>query len=302
MKQRLRSIVDSVGLGVPARLAARTVRAAKHRGVRVVGRIRGVLGRLADLPRARRWRRALAAELASPREPEVLIGDPSPDAQLVVMCLWKRPELIDDILNHVDSQTRVKPLRLILWNNNLETSDWNRERIGEFRPNGALQSVEYVDSPTNLMGMARFVSTRNALLAGHKGSTVITLDDDEDIPDDFFATLIERGGSDRVAGWWACLIHGTYWERTELLEDRAEANYVGTGGAIWPARIVDDMTFFTTIPSRFRTIEDLWASVWALKRGWRLTKVAADIQFVLRERDQGHVIHDLKTDFYERLR
>lgn len=152
------------------------------------------------------------------------------------------------------------------------------------------------------MGMARFVAVRNAGLAGHRSTTAITLDDDEKIPGDFFANLVERSGPDKVVGWWACRIHGSYWQRTELGEDRAEADYVGTGGAIWPVSIVDDLAFFTKIPLRFRMIGDLWASDRALERGWQLSKVAAEVQFVLRERDQGHRIRDLKADFYECLR
>ena len=228
-----------------------------------------------------------------------MCGAKDNDAVLVVMCLWQRPERLPDILPMLADQ-QGPPIRLVLWNNNPGTATENRRIVTEFGARGTLSSVEYIDSPSNLLGMARFVVIRAAVRGGYSLPFAITLDDDQAVPADFVATLAARGGPETVAGWWACSIHGTYWERVELHDDGAAADYVGTGGSVWPVAIADD-SFFRDIPLRFRMIEDLWASVTAKRRGWALTKVASDVHFVLRERDQVYGMEDRKTEFYAYL-
>ncbi len=249
-----------------------------------------------ELPTALRWRLSLAYELRWERKPAVKCGTTDNDSLLVVMCLWKRPERLPDILSMLAHQ-QGPPIRLVLWNNNPDTAAENRRIVAEFGARGALSSIEYIDSPFNLLGMARFVVIRAAVKSGYSLPFAITLDDDQVVPTDFVATLAARGGPESVAGWWACSIHGTYWERVELRDDGARADYVGTGGAVWPVAIAD-ASFCRDIPLRYRMIEDLWASVTAQRRGWDLTKVASDVHFDLRERDQVFGMEDRKTDFY----
>lgn len=229
-------------------------------------------------------------------------GTRNDDALLVVMCLWKRPERLPDILKLIAGQVGTRGIRLVLWNNNAETAAENRRIVKDFGVQGALTSVEYIDSPSNLMGMARFVVIRAAAQTGYSLPYAVTIDDDQDFPKNFVATLDARGGPDRVAGWWACSIHGSYWERVELQKDGEVADYVGTGGAVWPVSMSNDLAFFRDIPLRYRMIEDLWASVWATRHDWPLTKVVADVTFALRERDQVYGIEDRKTEFYALLK
>lgn len=240
-------------------------------------------------------------EIAAPFRPSVVAGTPQPDSVAVVMCLWARPERLPHILSELASQAGVPGIRLVLWNNNASEATHNRQIIDGFGIQGAITSIEYHDSPHNILGMARFIVARGLASVGYTLPFVITLDDDQRVGPSFVKGLLDRATPGRVVGWWACSIHGGYWERVELKEDLARADYVGTGGAIWPVALVDDDSFFTELPLRYRMIEDLWASDYALRHGISLAKYDASVEFVLRERDQVYGIEDRKSEFYRYL-
>lgn len=295
------AVIERLRLGAVARRLLRLARRARAKADAARTSSTRRLTWYRELPKALRWRRAIARELRVARAPSVACGKRNNEAALVVMCLWQRPERLPHILQMLADQHITQGIRLVLWNNNPESAAEGRATVANFGTQGALSSVDYIDSPINLLGMARFIVIRAAVRDGYGLPFAITLDDDQDVQADFVSTLAARGGPDRVAGWWACSIHGTYWERVELQQDGERADYVGTGGAVWPVSMAMDLRFFRDIPLRYRMIEDLWASVWAVRKGWPLTKLVADVRFVLRERDQVYGIEDRKSAFYSYL-
>ena len=243
----------------------------------------------------------MQSELALPSSPALSVGTRDPGALAVVVCLWNRPGRVTDVLRNVASQHGAGPLHLVLWNNNPEHFGSARTQVSAHGLSGALQSIDLFESRSNLLGMGRFVAIRALVNSGYLRSIAITLDDDQDVPPDFAATLAAEAGAQTVSGLWAFDIGETYWSRTQLSDPGASANYVGTGGAAWPVALVEEDAFFTSIPLRFRMIEDLWASFQARAKGWRLIRSATEATFVMQEQDQGHALHRHKTQFYRVL-
>lgn len=242
----------------------------------------------------------MRAALRSPVDVETVFGEVSESSLPIIVCLWNRPERIDDILRLLGAQRSGSRLRLMLWNNAPEHDAHYRGRIAAFGSTstaGALESIEYVSSPRNLGGFARFLLARHARRQGTTSTVFAMLDDDQDVTPDFVAALLEQGGTARYAGVWAWrYLADTHWDRVPA-EVGEDADYVGTGGSICDLAVVDDDRFFTGLPSRFAFLEDQWLSAYARGLGWHLRKVDTPVEFVLHETNQFHGLAELKTEF-----
>jgi hypothetical protein len=231
---------------------------------------------------------------------EPVLSRPAPDAIPLIMCLWNRPERIGDILRELAQQDSPVPLRILFWNNNRSHGTHYRETIRhELRDNGNM-SVEFVDSPVNMGGVARFFLAAKLRRDGYRGSFIM-LDDDEVVPPDFVSLLLAAAGSRTIAGHWAFRQNGSYWNREEVA-DGEPADHVGTGGTICDIDIVQDRRFFSELPTEYAFLEDQWMSHYASVSGWTLKKVKVDISFVLEELNQYHALIPKKDEFYRYLK
>ena len=231
---------------------------------------------------------------------EKIAGTASGSAIPVVMCMWRRPERIETILTMLDGQRGCPPIRLVLWNNDLSNSAYIRAVVRQFSMSGSLESVELYDSSTNVGGVGRFLTIRELRRQGTTGSAIM-IDDDQDVSESFIRDLISVAAPRTISGVWAWRIHGGYWERTQVTRSGDSADYVGTGGCICDSTLVDERHFFKKLPSKFLFMEDIWMSRVAVDLGWSLHMVDTPVSFVLAERDQGHALHQQKTDFYDWL-
>ncbi|RXZ51033.1 hypothetical protein ESP57_04405 [Agromyces fucosus] len=188
---------------------------------------------------------------------------------------------------------------MLFWNNARRQSRHYRNAIARHPLGGAIGSVEFVDSVMNVGGLARFLVFRRLRRSGYDGP-VIMLDDDQVIGRTFLAELVRRYSARSYVGVWAFRQLGGYWHREEL-GDGETATYVGTGGSICDASIVDRADFFSALPARYLFIEDLWLSHRAREAGWRLEKADLEFRFVLSEADQYHGLGDLKEEFHRYL-
>ncbi|MET4639087.1 hypothetical protein [Mycetocola sp. 2940] len=254
---------------------------------------------LTSTPARLRWRSAVDRFARRGISPAILHGTPDPGALPVVVCLWNRPSRIRDLLSQLAGQEAPVPLRVMLWNNQPTNDAHYRAAISALTDAGAIASIEYVSSPTNLGGIARFLAARHARSTGQSGPFVM-LDDDQDISPTFVADLLAAYAPHTYAGWWVWRMDGSYWARTEV-QPGEPANYVGTGGSICDSELVADDRFFSSLPYRYGFLEDIWASAWAQRLGWRMTKVDTDISFVMSELDQAHTLADLKREFFDYL-
>ncbi|WP_445969397.1 hypothetical protein [Agromyces sp. ZXT2-3] len=228
-----------------------------------------------------------------------LAGESTPESLPVVMALWSRPERAREILAELSAQEGSPPLRLCWWNNAPQHDHAYRSAVDALPGIGALAGVEFRSSRVNIGGLARFLVIRRLRRQGYSGPVVL-LDDDQVIGTDFIARLTAGYAPRSVRGVYAFRQHGSYWSR-EPIEDGDAATYVGTGGCVVDAEIVDDPEFFSAIPDRYRFIEDQWMSFRARTRGWTLAKTEAPFEFVLDERNQYHGLIDRKDEFFTYL-
>jgi len=228
----------------------------------------------------------------------VIAGSVRDDALPVVMALWSRPERAPEFLAQLNAQEGVPPLRVMLWNN-APANDEGYRRAAAALPAGAVASVELRSSRTNFGGIVRFFLIAKLRRAGYDGP-VLLLDDDQLIGDDFAAALVARYRPRSIAGVWAFTQRGTYWGRDEVPDD-GPATYVGTGGCVVDATIVDLPGFWHRLPDRFAFVEDQWMSYCARVAGWGLRKADIPVEFVLQERNQHLGLHELKEEFFRFL-
>lgn len=274
-------------------------RTAQRLGLGPVARagLRAARGAREGYTESRRWnayRRHLDRGLTFER----LRGTPSNDALPVVMCLWKRPQRIADVVKQLGEQHGGRRIRLILWNNLAANGDHYRREV-QGLDLGAIESIELYNAPVNVGGIGRFLAMRQIVSSGYDGPFVM-LDDDEDITPAFLDDLLAAYAPRTIAGWWAFSYVETYYQRAALSQGDA-ATYVGTGGAVCDSALVRSDAFFRALPRRYLFLEDMWMSSVAAWNGWRLVKVETPIEFVLRDVDQHHAIFDLKTVFSEHL-
>jgi hypothetical protein len=215
------------------------------------------------------------------------------------MCLWNRPQRIDDILKQLDGQIDGRRVRLMLWNNKPEHSGFYRDRVNAYKSSGSLASVEYAESRRNVGGMGRFFLARKLLHWGYRGSFVM-LDDDQDVTDSFVSSMLKYAKPHTFAGWWAWKYIDSHWNR--IAADPGQiSDYAGTGGSICHIDIVRQKSFFTDLPRRFAFLEDQWTCAYARSRGWSVLKADVEITFVLHETNQFPAFADLKNEFREYL-
>ncbi|GAA3874337.1 hypothetical protein GCM10022381_16430 [Leifsonia kafniensis] len=231
---------------------------------------------------------------------ERVVGKPSADAVPLVMCLWNRPDRIESILEELDRQDSMRPVRVVLWNNKRADRARYRRALAGFTPRSdSTLSVELVGSPINMGGIARFFVASKLRRSGYRGSFIM-LDDDEVVPADFVTRLLDVAGPRIIAGFWAFGLDGSYWNR-QALADGEPADYVGTGGCVCDIDIVAHRDFFSLLPSQYAFMEDQWMSHYAQSRGWTLQKIDLEISFVLDETNQAHGLVYQKEEFYSYL-
>jgi hypothetical protein len=229
-----------------------------------------------------------------------LAGTVDPQAVPVVMCLWNRPQRIDDILRQLDEQSDGRGVRLLLWNNQPADDAHYRDRIAAYRAKGTLRSVEYVQSAQNVGGIGRLFLARRLLRNGYRGHFLM-LDDDQDVTPDFIGSMLRYAAPREYAGWWAYNYIDSHWNRTAT-EPGEIADYAGTGGSVCDVEIVRHSAFFTDLPRRFAFLEDQWLCAYAKSLGWKVRKADVDITFVLHETNQFLAYATLKDEFREYLR
>lgn len=274
--------------------------------VRLVAAGRWFPARGRELSAELRWRRGAPARRRIARTYshildgrinfETVLGSVPENGLAIVVCLWNRPERIEPLLRLVDSQSTARPLRLVLWNNDVANQASYREAISAFVPAGSLSSVELHSSP-NIGGIGRFVAMRELARRGYE-STFVMLDDDQDVSKTFVEDLLASSGDRTIAGVWAWMCTDRYWIRSRAEQPGHPANHIGTGGAACDTALVLSEDFFRKIPSHFLFMEDMWMSRCALNSGWTLVGVDSPVEFVLAHLDQGHAIYDDKERFW----
>lgn len=216
----------------------------------------------------------------------------------VIMCTWKRPDLIGMTLEHLDNQKLAKgqSIELYIWNNNLRIANKLSRRITSYTPTGSLLNVKLHNSLVNIGGFGRFYMAR---AIQSKYQHVIFIDDDESLPTDFISKAQKMQKPKTIASHWAFSMKTGYWDRTSVSGNQ-QANYCGTGGMVLDSSIFLNNELYAC-PLKYWFVEDLWLSLFAVNQGWKLRKLAVDITFIEDGNNQYESMLGKKADFYDYL-
>ncbi|WP_150306940.1 hypothetical protein [Planctomonas psychrotolerans] len=253
--------------------------------------------RVKHTPADLRWRRSIGTILRDgvPVSTSGVWGTDDTATVPMVMCLWNRPQRIDDVLDMLASLEGGTRIRLLLWNNNrADAAVYDRAIRGAAR--GSIASIDLFHSPRNVGGLGRFLASRLLANAGYDGP-VVFLDDDQNVSPTFLTDLLRDYAERSVVAWWGFSLHGSYWRRAEI-EPGSPADHAGTGGTILDVALVRDDRFFSRLPRKFAFVEDQWMTFVAHYKGWRVVKARTSIELVLEETNQYHGLLPLKDEFY----
>lgn len=244
--------------------------------------------------RARRAFRTLAhGRVPAPDHRWGTMGEAKP----VVMCLWRRPELLSRSLAALAAQDVPEGVHLTLWNNDPANDDYYREILGT-AVHGSLRGIDFHSSGTNIGGAARMIVGRVLCAQGYTGPVVL-IDDDQIVGSSFVGELLDRWSPGTFGGTWAWRMHGDYWDRSRATGGQS-ATYVGTGGSVVDAELLADAVLLRRLDSEDLMCEDILLSARAHELGSRVVAIGAEFEFVVDAHDQWHALADAKSVLYER--
>lgn len=219
----------------------------------------------------------------------------------VIMCAWKRIDRLELTLEMLEAQTDKK-FFLCIWNNNFDS----RNDIEKIINNKSYSfQINIHHSNTNIKGFGRFFYAKR-LLDEDNYPFVAFIDDDINFESNLIDQFKKQKQKESVKSFWAFRLKSPgnhYWRRENILPDKKDAHYCGTGGMILDSSIFLNDTFMNEIPEKYKDIEDLWLSFFAsfyLK--WQLSK--ADFPIHLMPDDEHNLyqkIHKKKDEFTMKL-
>lgn len=222
-------------------------------------------------------------------------GAPGRDHVQVVMCLWNRPDRLDDVLRMLRDQSGGHAIDLSLWNNNRRERGLYDSLVAEAELGGALASVRLVHSPFNLGSIGRFYFARE-WNRQKIDRAVVVIDDDQDIPDTFVDAALSSFDPHAVTAFWAFTVHGEYHEREHAAPGDV-IQHIGPGGSVSSSRVYVK-EFFTQLPLRYWFLDDLWLSHWAIENDLELRKLDVAIVFADDDRNQYPALVPLKIEAF----
>ena len=220
--------------------------------------------------------------------------DPQSPRVHVVMCTYARVSRLARTLGQLTSQQGCH-VSLYIWNNNFDLA--SRLRLSIAQAARAIEVFTY-DSRENLGGYGRFLIARDLAAAQRP---VVFIDDDIDLPDTALRSLLAEYAPDQISSFWAYrfdTLHDYFARRR--VRPGMRADYCGTAGTICPSSIFTDPGVFAC-PPRYRMLEDMWLSFYALKWGMGLTASRSGISIVRDGLDSYRRLHDLKNEFFRYL-
>ena len=210
-----------------------------------------------------------------------------PNKILVVMCVWKRFQNIEETLTTLDANNI--PINLCIFNNNYSKKN-------DFITNINKVNVKNIDvnvyhSPDNIRGIGRFVMTHYICKYIHNYDRVFFVDDDQSFDKEFLKSFLNMFDKyENSAIFWFGKIFcdktikedkNPYWspqswstlsvdvpEHIKLIKNSLlientintyHIHYGGTGGCIYPTNVFQSLDIFN-YNEKYRHIEDLTLS------------------------------------------
>lgn len=228
------------------------------------------------------------------------IQESNKDTLKLIMCQWKRTDIIKKVLNKLNKQTDMN-FELYIWNNSKINID--TECKGKF-------NIYIYDSENNIGGMGRFYLT-HYLLKRDSFKYVIFFDDDQLLPDDFVTTCRQFKKEKTAYSWYGRVFYKdqpyTYVKKdnNQIIDYNRlkEFDYGGTGGMIVDTSVFSDDAFYFTMPKEYLFVEDLWLSYYStINMNYKFLKLPVQIKNIKDGKDQYNSLIDLKNIMLEYCR
>jgi GT2 family glycosyltransferase len=212
---------------------------------------------------------------------------------ILIMCIWKRVNNLDKILNCLSTQT-YKNFKLVIWDNTDEKKEVEKI-VSKFKID-----VDVIKSEKNIGGIGRFYAAKQYQ---KNYRTVIFFDDDQLPKDNFIEIMVKNFEPSTVKSRhsYKILSNSDYWNRKKISAGGTNVNYCGTGGMVLDSNIFKYDDLFNC-PIEYTFVEDLWLSFFAQhKLNWKLQSIDAPLDVLEDGKNQFTGLIKKKSDFLKYL-
>lgn len=225
----------------------------------------------------------------------------------IIMCQWKRPELLEQILVSLNNQT-ILDFDLFIWNNNIQISKILENII---KKSQIKFNIYLHNHKTNIGGIARFILAKH-LLNINNYEYILFIDDDQFWKPLVFEKLINLATKKHSFHFYGRIFSNSHnytnsWNNLyspKNIIDSNKLDYGGTGTMIIDSNIfMDDALFYFN--KKYIFIEDLWLSYFSKKfHNYTIidAKISSDIQFTNDDKALYDTIKNLKNEFLNILK
>jgi glycosyltransferase involved in cell wall biosynthesis len=209
----------------------------------------------------------------------------------VIMCVWKRIDGFEKIINQLNGQT-YKNFKLFVWNNNIELKD-GFEKLLQVH---ADFDYEIHHSEKNIGGFGRFYYGQKIRRRPELMDYCVFIDDDQTFGNEILEVFYKERESKTIKSQYGWKFSGlNYYVNRVQKKPGEELHYAGTGGMIMDMSILEDPNLYKC-KDNYWFVEDLWLSFFSNKiHGYKVSKSSA----IIKNGDDQHSLYkrvkDLKT-------
>jgi len=209
----------------------------------------------------------------------------------IVMCVWKRIEGFDIVVNQFNNQT-FKNFKLFVWNNNPEY----RKEFEKILSTANFE-WEIYHSEENIGGFGRFYMGSRIRRTPGLSNYMVFVDDDQRWGPNLLQTFWEEREPKSIKAQFGWRFDGDDYYRNRVLVKPGESlHYAGTGGMILDSSVLEDAELYNQCIEDYWWVEDLWLSYWAsTKHGYKLIKSRAEVKNGDDEHSLYRIVKDKKT-------
>jgi hypothetical protein len=198
------------------------------------------------------------------------------------------PLILKQFLNQTNQNFKIN-----IWNNSgyrLDVRNFPEDRIRVF------------NSTKNHGAGDRF-----KLIPDTMGNPIISLDDDEDVDENFIDYHIKeytKWGDNCILGWYSKLLStDSYKNETAIfLPYGTEVDFLGTGGVVFPRSFFDKSVNLIQLPDEYIKVNDIYISAMAQKYSYKLIAIDPKCHIVLDGKDSNKKDKELKEKAFKKLR
>lgn len=208
----------------------------------------------------------------------------------VIMCVWKRVEGFEKIIDQLNNQN-YKNFKLFVWNNNTAFKN-------EFENILKKSNFEYeiIHSEENIGGFGRFYYAKKIRRKPGLMDYCVFIDDDQTFGSDLLSTFVNEMEPKTIKAQWGWRFDGLDYYRNRVNVQPGEViNYGGTGGMVADMSVFEDENLYSC-KKEYWFVEDLWLSYFANSiHKYKLIKSSAKVKNGDDEHSLYKRVLDVKT-------